>query len=149
MDIYEALDGSAQHQLLLLWDLDDKLANEIIHKLLCHQPVNPSAYVVSCVKHARHRACSGPCSQARCYILTLFCVSLLELGETAAGLTSVAVGTVSGAAKQLLLFVLRFLVSRGHTCSFANNEYNEPCIVLNARVRAYFVTLFTQSAYIC
>jgi hypothetical protein len=132
MDIFGSLDESARNQLLLLWDLDDKLANEIIHKLVYHWPVNPSAYVVSCVKHARHRVI---CPQARCSILNLFCVSLLGLGETAADLTNMAAGTVIEQNNCFCLF-LRCLVSFDHTCSFVFNANNKPCSVLNVCVYA-------------
>ena len=79
MDIFSVLDECAQNQLLLLSDLDYNAANTIMQKLVSHPPSNPSAYVVSCVKHARQRAGAvefwpPSCAQVRFYILMFFCV---------------------------------------------------------------------------
>jgi hypothetical protein len=71
MDTFIELDEPAKKQLLLLSDLDYASANMIVQKMVKKPPLNPSAYVVSCVKHARRLFCDsdvGPClAQAWCY----------------------------------------------------------------------------------
>ena len=84
--------------------------------------------------------CSGVLASLMCpgpvlYSYVFLCVTLLELGETAAGLlTNVAVGTSENKTVAFVCFCI-FGFFFNHTCSFAINANNESCIVLNVRVR--------------
>ncbi len=73
MNTFIQLDEPAKKQLLLLSDLDYASANMIVQKMVKKPPLNPSAYVVSCVKHARRHYCDSDVvhmltqTQAWCY----------------------------------------------------------------------------------